>query len=213
LYSISSFAILPPSVERARTRTAIVTTMAPRQNLEIKCIYPDHRWAGIVALEQLEAVYHGRLIQTDTYFHIRPGRLKLRSERHEFADRKSAPIARCELIHYSRPNCRAPKASQYRLLEVEDEQKALAFFTSALGIKVRVHKVRRLFLKDNLRIHLDSVSGLGKFLEFELIVSREYPLGRCEQQMADLLNMYRIAKSSLLRFSYSDLLLQRSTPT
>ena len=66
------------------------------QNLEIKCRYADHDRAARLARD-LGADLHGRLAQTDTYFHIRPGRLKLRHTR-------SGPIERYELIHYRRWN-------------------------------------------------------------------------------------------------------------
>ena len=47
------------------------------QNLEIKARYADPERGGRLARE-LGAAPHGRLTQTDTYFNIRPGRLKLR---------------------------------------------------------------------------------------------------------------------------------------
>lgn len=177
------------------------------RNLEIKCSYPDQRRAARLAREQLGAAYLGRLVQTDTYFPIRPGRLKLRHEQQAAPHRNATPESRFTLIHYRRPDRRSPKCSAYHLLAVDDGPRMLAFFTAALGVQGRVRKVRRLFVKDNIRVHLDTVRGLGKFLEFELLVSPSRPLAACEEQMGRLLALFGIAGKSLIRFSYADLLL------
>jgi predicted adenylyl cyclase CyaB len=174
------------------------------RNLEIKCSYPDQECAERVAVGQVHARRAGQLVQTDTYFRIHPGRLKLR-EIEEAGERGF------ELIAYRRPNRRSPRTSSYQILPVPDGPKALQFFTDSLGIKVQVHKVRKLFLKENLRIHVDTVRGLGKFLEMELIVSAEYSPRRCEQQMRELLKLFDIQRTALLASSYSDLLLRRQT--
>lgn len=178
------------------------------QNLEIKCSYPDQRRAERLTTEQLGATYQGRLLQTDTYFNVQPGRLKLRHEQVLLPHRKDDSPSRFTLIHYRRPDRRGPRPSSYHLLALDDGPQALAFFTAALGVRVRVRKARRLFVKDNLRVHLDTVRGLGKYLEFELLVSRARPLTACQEQMRRLLALFGITAPSLVRFSYADLLLR-----
>ena len=168
------------------------------QNLELKCRYPDLDRAAHLALG-LGATLHGRLSQTDTYFRISPGRLKLRHIRSDAAE--------CyELIHYHRPDCLTAKASNYERLPVADGPGTLAFFTAALGVLVRVDKERIVYLMDHLRIHLDEVSGLGRFLEFELAVTTEQPLEACRRRMEELIRVFGVARKDLIRGSYSDLL-------
>jgi len=169
------------------------------QNLEIKCRYPDLDRAACLASE-LGADLHGRLAQIDTYFPIRPGRLKLRHIR-------SGAEECYELIHYRRPNRLTPKASEYERLPIADGPRTRAFFTASLGVLVCVDKKRMVYLMDHLRIHLDDVSGLGRYLEFELAVTAEHPLEACRLRMRDLLRTFGIAPGDLVRGSYSDLLL------
>ena len=169
------------------------------QNLEIKCRYADHDRGARLARD-LGADLHGRLAQTDTYFRIRPGRLKLRHTR-------CGPVERYELIHYRRWNRPTAKTSDYQLLPVADGPRTLEFFSAALGVKVRVSKERVLYVKDNLRVHLDEVPRLGRFLEFELIVTPAHPQEECRLRMQELVRLFGIAPADLVRGSYSDLLL------
>jgi adenylate cyclase class IV len=169
------------------------------QNLEIKCRYPEHERGARLARD-LGADLHGRLAQTDTYFRIRPGRLKLRQTR-------CGPVERYELIHYRRWNRPSAKTSNYELLPVADGPRALEFFTAALGVLVRVDKERVVYVKDNLRVHLDELPGLGRFLEFELIVTPAQPLEACRLRMPELMRLFGIESDALVKVSYSDLLL------
>ena len=180
------------------------------QNLEIKTRYPNHRRAARLAIDQVDAVYSGQLVQTDTYYHVAAGRLKMRHERLHSLLSSSWDEERFELIHYHRVNERAARASHYEVLPVYDGAKTLRFLSAALGVKVRIDKARDLYLKDNLRIHLDRVRGLGRFLEFELIVSRANPLSQCRKRMHELVALFGITAGDLVACSYSDLLLDRA---
>lgn len=180
------------------------------QNLEIKARYSNQRRAWRLAHERLQAEDAGVLVQTDTYFNVRQGRLKLRVIR-PASSAANGTEPHYELIFYHRPNQGSPKASSYDILPVENGPKALAIFTASLGVKAVVHKSRRVFLKDNLRVHLDRVRGLGAFLEFELIVSAGHPLPECRGQMDQLLALFEIADADLVPVSYLDLLLRKDS--
>ena len=111
------------------------------------------------------------------------------------------------MIHYRRWNRPTAKTSDYHLLPIADGPRTLEFFSAALGVKVRVSKERVVYVKDNLRIHLDDVPELGRFLEFELIVTPAHPQEECRQRMQELVRLFGIAPADLVRGSYSDLLL------
>ena len=59
----------------------------------------------------------------------------------------------------------------------------------------------------DIRIHLDTVAGLGSFIEFEVLVTG----GPAEagRRMRFLRQAFHIKKNALVAGSYSDLLLQR----
>jgi adenylate cyclase class IV len=172
------------------------------QNIEIKCRYEDLALAERLARDEVGAARHGRLEQTDTYFNIRPGRLKLRHTRGDEPER-------FELIFYRRWNRPAAMTSDYQILPVADGPRTLDFFRDALGVKVEVKKSRLVYLNDNLRIHLDTVEGRGSFLELELIVTPAHPADECRARMQELVGLLQIRRDDQVQLSYSDLLLRQ----
>jgi adenylate cyclase class 2 len=168
------------------------------QNLELKARYPNHAFAKKMCL-QLSAGNAGLLVQTDTYFNTPNGRLKLRE-----AGGKSA-----ELIHYVRPNVKHDRGSTYEILPLADGKAALAFLTKSFGILTVVKKKRHLYLVENIRIHLDTVSGLGKFLEFEIVIHNAVEARHSHKQMNALKKLFKISDQDIIAVSYSDLKLER----
>ena len=100
------------------------------------------------------------LKQTDTYFNVPRGRLKLRES-----------DGAAELIYYQRSNRAGPKRSDYIPIAAADPAAMKTLLTEALGIRGVVRKTRFLFLVGNTRIHFDLVSGLGWFIELEVVLS------------------------------------------
>ncbi len=102
--------------------------------------------------------------QVDTYFKVPDGRLKLR----RFGDGTG------ELIYYRRDTMPGSDGrwSSYLRYPVADLDSVLAELTARFGIRAVVRKRREVFLIRNARIHLDAVSGLGSFIEFEVVQMR-----------------------------------------
>src|SRR5208283_3673157 len=95
------------------------------------------------------------IIQEDTFFTCATGRLKLRAVSKQQG----------ELIYYRRSDQQGPKESFYLRSPTSDPESLRETLTAAYGQTGRVQKHRTLFLAGRTRIHLDSVSGLGHFLE------------------------------------------------
>lgn len=129
----------------------------PRRNIELKARDPDPDRSLQVSLE-IGASDKGWLYQTDTYFRVPHGRLKLREE---------GAIA--QLISYERANETVARESRYRLVPVGDPAGLKDALSDALGVLVVVEKSRRLLLWQGVRIHLDEVRGLGSFIEIEVV--------------------------------------------
>jgi predicted adenylyl cyclase CyaB len=131
-----------------------------RRNLERKARCADLA-AAAAAVERLGARYEGILEQTDVYFHVPNGRLKLRTIAGQTA----------VLIGYERPNDPSARWSHYHLVPVGDPLALRAALAAALGERGEVRKRRALWLWHNVRIHLDDVAGLGTFVEFEAVMA------------------------------------------
>lgn len=203
----------------------------PRSNVELKarCTSLQGPYERVLALAAATPVH--RLFdeqQTDTYFSVRFGRLKLReivflqpsddglgSVPNRLPSSPASllvhphdapPPSAAQLIWYDRPDRRESKTSSYQLLPVPNPAELKRLLQSADGIQVEVIKYRRIFLVDQVRIHLDLVETLGTFLEFEAIVEPEATIRSAEQRVEKLRQHFGIQESDLLSGSYSDLL-------
>ena len=162
-------------------------------NFELKARDPDPpaTLARCLALEGIED--RGELRQRDTYFASPHGRLKLR-------EHDDGPA---ELIAYRRTD----GESRYTRAPVSDPDQLREALDAAVGTTVVVSKVRRLFIWENVRIHLDAVEHLGTFLELEALVGPGLNSpDQAREKLARLSHELRIADEQLLSVSYSDLL-------
>ena len=112
-----------------------------------------------------------------------------------------------ELIYYRRANSRGSRYSDYTVLELHKKEAAKRVFNSLFETMVIVKKKRELFLYKNSRIHIDTVAGLGGFIEFEVLVVRGKK--QAQQLMLFLREKFGIDSSMLIAGSYSDMLLKR----
>lgn len=174
----------------------------PRRNIELKARDPDPDCSLQVSLE-IGASDEGWLHQTDTYFRVPQGRLKLREE---------GPVA--QLIAYERANQAKARESQYRIVAVNDPGGLRDALSVVLGVLVVVEKSRRLLLWQGVRIHLDEVRGLGSFIEIEAVAESASDLSTERRRASELQDALAITPDRIVAFSYSDELLTpvRSEP-
>ncbi len=144
-----------------------------------------------------QAIFKGTDHQTDTYFNVLNGRLKLREGNIEN-----------NLIYYERTNQAGPKQSNFKLLKVEDAAGLKEVLQKTNGIKVVVKKKREIYYIKNVKFHIDEVPSLGSFVEIEAgnilaNLSKEELQVQCSFYLRELL----IGESNLIQASYSDMLL------
>jgi predicted adenylyl cyclase CyaB len=166
------------------------------RNLELKAPLAS-RSEGAAIARSLGASYVGRFYQTDTYFRVPSGRLKLR----EFRGGKG------ELIRYERPDKKGTRTSIYTVVNVPHRREMKRVLTQIFGVLVVVRKRRELLTLRNARIHLDLVKGLGSFIEFEVIVRQNMPQAR--RLMKHLRSAFSIRNRDCIATSYSALLINQ----
>ena len=165
-------------------------------NLEYKAKIDSSRKYSTI-LKKI-ARFCGIMHQTDTYFNIPKGRLKLR----EFSRDPG------ELIYYVRNEERGKRWSKYRIVRVSDTSNLLNLLAEMLKIRVVVKKERRVFnYKNSARIHLDVVRGLGEYIEIESIARH----GRREAALVylDLIRILHLSEVDAIKGSYADLLVAK----
>jgi adenylate cyclase class IV len=135
--------------------------VAERENIELKAVDPDPAASERICRE-LGAIDGGVLAQRDTYFGVERGRLKLRED----TDRATG-----ELIFYLRGDDSGLRSSRYWRAPTVDPGALASLLEAAHGVVAVIAKRRRLFLFQNVRIHLDAVEGLGDFIELESVLA------------------------------------------
>jgi adenylate cyclase class IV len=191
--------------------------MVGHVNVEIKARCASLKGARATLL-RLGARLVGPDHQADTYFQVPNGRLKLREGQIENS-----------LIFYDRPDQEGPKRSDVILYGTRPGSDLKALLTAALGTLVVVEKRREIYFveisdvdvpgdpaaqerahaRENVKVHLDTVTGLGAFVEIEAIdldgsLGPDLLTAQCRRLMTRL----GIRDADLESASYSDLLLE-----
>ena len=120
---------------------------------------PDEQEKKLLTLNPL---FIGEDQQTDTYFNVAEGRLKLREGNIENA-----------LICYNRDDNGGAKQSNIILYKHSPDKALKDILVKVHGIKVTVIKKRRIYFIDNVKFHFDRVEGLGAFIEVEAIDKKD----------------------------------------
>ncbi|MGM0587248.1 MAG: class IV adenylate cyclase [Bacteroidota bacterium] len=170
------------------------------QNVEVKahCAEPDHIRE---ILKQEGAEFKGTDHQTDTYFIVPHGRLKLRQGSIEN-----------NLIYYQRPDQAEAKTSEIQLTPITSNEQSKSLkqlLSTALGELVVVDKQREIYFIDNVKFHIDQVRGLGSFVEIEAISKNNaFTIEQLRQQCQHYMERLDIRPDELAESSYSDMLIK-----
>jgi predicted adenylyl cyclase CyaB len=149
-------------------------------------------------LKPLHPVFIGEDLQTDTYFNVPNGRMKLREGNIENA-----------LIYYRRSNIADAKQSDVILYQHEPDAGLKNALVAALGIMTIVEKKRKIYFVENVKFHFDTVTGIGNFIEVEAI-DKEGTIGieKLKEQCSFYADFFEIKADDFVADSYSDLLLR-----
>ena len=147
-------------------------------------------------LNVINAGFVKELRQKDVYYKISGGLLKLRIEN-----------GKQSIIKYLRDEKGSDRFSNYEVLYFS-EGDAENFFNNIFQVEAVVQKVRKLYLYDNTRVHLDSVKGLGNFLELETLVLAGKP--DAKKRYKEIIKLLELDKYQELKKSYRDLIIESS---
>ena len=170
------------------------------RNLELKVSAGDEAFAEVV--ERARRFGESRSIdQVDTYFAVPTGRLKLR----EIGE---GDVHRAELIGYSRPDESGARWSEYYRADFKPSQIAplIAMMKQTIGVRTVVRKRREVIVTGRTRIHLDTVEGLGHFVELETVVGDEDGDAGAGSELAAVAAALGLNDLPVVAGSYSDLI-------
>lgn len=167
-----------------------------RKNFEIKC-----RIRNLSAIkEKLSSDRNYKYSvekQRDIYYKVKSGRLKLRIINEKNSD----------LIYYNRKEKNRERVSNFVISSTLNSKELNFILSEQFEVMVIVNKQREIFVKDNIRIHLDTVHKLGKFLEIEIMFK---DLNKAKKLMAELKDLFNLSPKDFIKSSYSDLLINKN---
>ncbi len=165
------------------------------KNLEIKARYP---WTDEVVniLNEIDAQFKTVEIQTDTYFDVNNGRIKIRERLGKDA----------EMIQYFREDKADIKECSFSLVHVKNPESVKSILTREHGIREVIQKHREIWIWHNVRIHFDRVKKLGEFIELEAGIDDDNPVDVSESRIRELMVKFDIKKHNLIEQSYIDLI-------
>jgi adenylate cyclase class IV len=164
-------------------------------NIEIKARGSDPDRLRLLA-EAVSDIPPERIEQVDTFFACPRGRLKLR----QFSGDAG------ELIYYSRADVAGTKQSDYSIAQISSPAILLSVLSAALEVTGTVMKTRVLLRSGQTRIHLDSVRGLGFFVELEVVLRDGQPTEEGHAIARELMRSLEISDCDLIEGAYVDLL-------
>ena len=164
--------------------------------VELKARVGDHEILR-KKLSALGAEYVGVFQQTDLYFKVPEGRLKLR----EIKDNKTA-----ELIYYERENIAGPKRDDAFILRIQEPENLKKILKKILTPLTVIEKIREVYRYQGTQIHLYTVKKLDKFVEFERRTSNDPKMLEKDRGIQEKLReKLEIDPSNLEILSYGDL--------
>ena len=96
--------------------------------------------------------------------------------------------------------------SNYEIVNVVEPARTLRMLEDALGTIAVVEKVRTLMMRDNVRLHLDRVAGLGLFGEIEAVIADGDDPERSRGAVDEIVTALGVTAADLIDVSYFEML-------
>ena len=144
--------------------------------------------------------------QTDTFFDVPDGYLKLREEQD----------ASAFLIAYRRPvdlSHGPSRPSDYVLVNCVDPQAMKAALAHVLTRGLTVEKTRTLWLLHHTRVHIDHITGLGHFVELETVVTPDLTARQADEECRHVIDTLGLSALEAVGVPYMELLRAHHTRT
>ena len=135
-------------------------------------------------------------IQTDTYFRVNYGRLKIRER----------DCGDPQLIQYFRDDQKGPRPSYYEVIHLKNMDQVKSTLEEEHGIYAIVKKKREIWTRENIWIHFDCVEELGNFIEFEIELGMHGNIEAGQQKAEWLMKKFHLSRKDLIGQSYADLI-------
>ena len=164
-----------------------------KKNYEIKCELSDRKTVELI-INSVKGYSHSVEKQTDIYYKADTGRLKLRI----INDTEGS------LIFYDRGEKTGKRISKYIISKTKDHKELDSILRKQFKVLVIVNKKRDIYIHKNIRVHIDTIKGLGRFLEIEIIYEN---LSKAKEQMKELISKFQLNENKFIKGSYSDLLI------
>lgn len=171
-------------------------------NIEIKAQSSEEEQSKIIEiLNENNAKYIETDFQTDIYFKVDSGRMKLRKGNIENY-----------LIYYEREDKKDSKQSNVILFKNQDRISELEeIMKKTHDTLVVVEKKRNIYFIENVKFHIDNVSQLGRFIEIEAISKDNFiPIEQLREQCNYYKKLFGIKDENLIKNSYSDMILEKN---
>ncbi len=165
----------------------------PKHLVELKARYED---LGKARALMAGSEHVGTFRQIDTYFLTGERRLKVR----RVQGRKEG-----QLVYYERPDKEGVKESRVILAPLPDAPAVVEILGRVLPVQAEVRKTREIHRYRGVQVHLDTVDGLGRFIEFEKVIEAESLREDGKKELDTLRRYFQIPDEDLMASSYSDL--------
>jgi predicted adenylyl cyclase CyaB len=182
------------------------------RNIEVKARL-EHPQAVHERLRAHAACFITTLHQRDVFFAVPVGRLKLRFVAATVAGARNDSTDSAELIFYQRADTPELRGSDYERVAIADGMALWRSLKAALGVIGEVRKVRQLYTLENVRIHLDTVEGLGDYLEIEAVLDDDHDEAQCRAAAQALLEVLQITPAAYESRAYIELSRERAQST
>ncbi|OGS50721.1 MAG: hypothetical protein A3K65_05700 [Euryarchaeota archaeon RBG_16_68_12] len=165
----------------------------PKHLVELKARYED---LGKARALMAGGEHVGTFRQLDTYFLVGERRLKVR----RVQGRKEG-----QLVYYERPDEGGVKESRVLIAPLPDAASVAEILGRAFPVEVEVRKTREIHRYRGVQVHLDTVEGLGRFVEFEKLLETESGREEGKRELEALRRYFQIPDEDVMASSYSDL--------